>query len=298
MAKRLLSLIAACALIGAAFAYRSSRGDAGTDRGGGGEIVCAEELGPVCEAVPGALVEPAAETADRLLGARSARQAGVAGWITAGPWPDMVDASRAPRPPLFAEPRVLAGTPLVAVTRAGGVPAACGTQVSWRCLGDAAQDPSFRLAGDPSTEPAHLFVRAAAASGFVGDDDFAINDLDELPDAAGWLDSVDRSLDRAVTFGAPTLEAFLVARGSAQVFLTTGAAFDRAGALPGFASHVPSPTAVLISVIAAPRGTTVDIDRRRITDALVTAGWKAPPFPPDEGLPSPGVLFALRGRLG
>lgn len=305
MIKRLLAFVVAIAMVGGAFAFRSSREDAGRAVDGGstgevaGGIYCAAELGPVCSAVPGAIVEPATVTADRIVKARSASDAEVRAWVTAGPWADIVDAARAGKPQLFAASRPLASTTLVSVTRKGAPPAGCAAPVTWKCIGDAAQQPSFRLAGDPPSDVGHLFIRAAALGGFLATTDYAINDLDEVAGAATWLDNVDGSLDRAPSFGAGSLGAFLATRGAtAQAFLTTDAAVKAAGNLPDFEAAPPNPPAVVGAFVAVATGARAELDEARIREALTAAGWKAAAPPGDDGLPSPGVLVALRGRLG
>lgn len=314
MPSRLLAVVAAIAMIGGAFVYRygvPGGGDGGSDgtgsgNGGGvdaGAVICAAELGPdVCEAVGDDVTfEPAATTADRLVSAGSAAEAGIAVWIVPGPWSQMVDAARGTtRPALFAKPEVIASSPLVAVTKKAQPIATCAGAVTWRCLGDAAQDPAFRLAADPDTNTVGLLVRAAALGGFLGSADYASNDLDEVPDASNWLGNLDRSLDRAGSFGAGTVARFVAAPAVAQGYVTTAAAAGLATSRPELVVSAPTPAAVVGVIIARPVRATGkgDVDVDGLRKALVAAGWKAEPPPGDDGLPSPGVLVALRGRVG
>ncbi len=305
MIKRILALVVAIGMVGGAFAFRSSRNDEDAVGGGGsteevaGGIYCAAELGPVCAAVPGALVEATAVTADRITKARSTADAGVRVWVTAGPWADIVDAARTGKPQLFSPSRPLASTTLVSVTRKAASPAGCSVPLTWKCIGDAAQQPSFRLAGDPPSETGHLFIRAAALGGFLATSDYPINDLDEVAGAATWLDNVDGSLDRAPSFGAGSLGAFLATRGAtAQAFITTDVAVKSSSNLPDFDVAAPTPAAVIGAFVAVADGARADVDEDRIREALTEAGWKAAAPPAEDGLPSPGVLVALRGRLG
>ncbi len=305
MIKRLLAFVVAIAMVGGAFAIRSSRDDADGDTGGrstgeiAGGIYCAAELGPVCAAVPGAVVEPTTVTADRIAKARSAADAEVRAWVTAGPWADIVDAARVGKPQLFDASRPLASTTLVSITRKGAPPAGCVLPATWKCIGDAAQQPSFRLAGDPPSDIGHLFIRAAALGGFLATTDYPINDLDEVAGAATWLDNVDGSLDRAPSFGAGSLGAYLATRGAtAQAFLTTDAAVKASGNLPDFDVAAPTPPTTIGAFVAVATGARAELDEARIREALTAAGWKAAAPPADDGLPSPGVLVALRGRLG
>ncbi len=299
MAKRLLAVVLAVGMVVAAFAYRSSRDPqaaAGRDRAGGGAIVCAQELGPVCEAVPDAVVEPAGVTADRLIATRRG-DVDVSGWLVPGPWPAMVDEARrlAKRPALFeSKARGLAATPLVAVARKGQFPADCGVRVSWRCLGDAAQQQSaFRIGGEPAGTSSGLFLRAAALSGYFGRSDYAINDVEEQPDAQAWFDNLNLRLAAAPGFGAGSLASFVLQQGSANVFLTLKAAVAGAQVNEGFEVQTPEPPVTLAVSYTATRED-ADPDTDAVTEALKLAGWTVGPNASTKGLPSPGVLLALR----
>lgn len=305
MIARILAIVGALGMIFGAYVFRygmpgdggdgdGSNGGSGDDRAGA--VICARELGAVCDAIDGATVEPAAVTADRLVGA--AANVDVAAWITPGPWAEMVDTARGSRPPLFAGADTVASSPIVLVSRKAAPIAACASAVSWKCLGDAAQDGASRLAADPDTTPTGLFVRAAATGGFVGNADYATNDLDEVPGASDWLTNLDRTLDRAGSFGAGSLERYLAAPASAQGFLTTAAAARAAAGSPTFAVATPTPGArvdVLLSFRPDREGS---VDLEALRDALREAGWDVQSPAGDDGLPSAGVLVALRGRLG
>jgi len=303
VASRILAMIAAVGMIAGAYVYRyGAPGGDGDDAAGGGRstgaVVCASELGPVCDALPGAIVEPAAATFERLVAAGSASDAGVADWVTPGPWGEMVDAARgASRPALFAESDVVAASPIVVVTRKAQPIAACAGGVTWRCLGDAAQDPGFRLGADRSETPSGLFARAAALGGFLGTSDYATNDLDEVPDAAGWFANVNATLDRAGSFGAGSLTSFVAQQGSAQGYLTTGREAAASTSPTTFDVTAPSPAAEVQVVRARATGARDLVDEGELADALEAAGWEVQPDAGDDGLPSPGVLVALRGRV-
>lgn len=290
MLARLLASAVAVAMVAGAIAYRSGR-DGGGDSGDKGVIVCARELGRVCDAIPGAQRELASETAARLAGVASGAEAGVAAWLAPGPWAAMVDEQRR-QGPLFDRSEVLATTRLVAVIRKGQPIAACETEVTWRCLGDAAQDPAFRIAGDPPDEAYGLFVRAAALGGLLGPDYF-INDVED--EALGWLSNLDDRLAAAPRFGATSLQQFLVIPGSARAYLTSAAASDQLDARASADVATPAPVATVGATLVTVKG--VSVDRRAVTARLAAAGWEAGPVDGDDGLPSPGVLLALRELL-
>ncbi len=305
MVARILAVLAALGMVVGAFVYRygvPGGDDGGGGKGGSGEVAgaiyCALELGAVCDAVDGATVEPAATTAATLIAARSAGSAGIRGWVAPGPWAAMVDDGRmlGSKAPLFAaRTRPIATTSLVAVARKGQFPAGCAP-ATWRCIGDAAQDPGFRLGGDSLTSPTGLFSRAAALGGFFGRSDFATNDLDEQPDARPWLDNLNNRLAAAGGFGAGSLDSFVLQQGSARIYLTTAAAAKTAKLDANAQFDVVAPTEPA-SITAGFTPTASDggrIDDARVGQALRAAGWSAVgPGAKDDGLPSPGVLLAL-----
>jgi hypothetical protein len=280
-----------------AFVYRYGMpGGDGTDGGGGAggpaAVVCAEELGSACDAVPGdVVVEPAAVTAKRLIVARGPDDAEIGGWIAPGPWPAMVDAARRGKPALFGRAQPLASTTLVAVARKGQLPTGCAP-VTWKCLGDAAQDPAFRIGADPATTPIGLFTRAAALGGFFGRPDFATNDLDEQPDARSWYDNLNARLAAAAGFGAGSIERFTQVQGSARVYLTTDAAARSLRGNAQFEVVAPTATARVVTAFTPAADGGRRLDTGPVTAALTVAGWTTQGTA-DEGLPSPGVLLAL-----
>ena len=304
---RLLAVLAAIGMIAGAFVYRYGVPGGGSDGGIGGggdgdrgQLVCAAELG---EAVCGALgegndvvVEPAGETADRLIAARGAADAEIAGWLAPGPWPAMVDEERrlGSRPALFStKPTALASAPIVAVLRKEQVPAGCAAGVTWRCLGDAAQDPAFRIGGDPADTAGGLFLRAGALAAFFGDTGFATNDLDVSADAQTWYANLNARLAAAPGFGARSLESFVLQRGSAAVYLTGGAGV-RLGGNVDFSVATPTPAVTIAVTYTEAARDGRDVDLGPLRDPLRSAGWSVQPDASTQGLPSPGVLLALR----
>jgi hypothetical protein len=236
-------------------------------------------------------------TADRLIKVRSAAEADVAGWLAPGPWPAMVDdaRTRSSKSALIAKSATgLASAPLVAVIRKPSAHSACTADVTWKCLGDAAQPTTFRIGADAPTTSSGLFIRAAAVSGFFGSTNWAINDLDEQPEARGWLDNLNQRLAQAPGFGAGSLESFRLQRGSAAVYLSGGAAANSQSGNVDFDVRIPTPAVtVAVTFTPAERGAR-DVDTGPLRDPLRAAGWKVQSGAKTEGLPSPGVLLALR----
>lgn len=301
MIARLLALVAALGMVAGAFVYRyglpggdGDRTDVAATRA---PIVCASELGDdVCNALGDAVtIEPAPVTAKRLLAARNQGDARISGWLAPGPWVDMVEGGRAlaAKPSLFAlrgERVAVSSTSLVAVTRNGQVIAGCDP-TGWKCLGDAAQDPTFRLAGDALSSATGVFLRAAALGGYFGRTGYATNDLDEDVGARPWLDNLNSRLAAAPRFGAGSLRSFVLQQGSARAYLTTAAA---ARDLPGFDVRAPAPVVKIVVAFTPTLNRGRPIDAATVRKALRAAGWTdAQPKAEDEGLPSPGVLLAL-----
>ena len=309
MLARLLAVLAALGMVFGAFVYRygmpgdGGGGPGGSSGSGDGQatIYCAAELGAeVCDRVDGdgadVVVEAAGATHDRLVAPRTAADARVAGWLAPGPWPAMVDDERArtSRARLFASKgRGLAVTPLVAVARTGQVVPGCDpAAMTWRCIGDAAQGGEVRIGADPPQTSSRLFLRAAALSGFFGSADWAINDLDEQPESRSWLASLDQRFQQAAGFGAPTLDRFVLLPG-ADVFLTTGATARRVPP-SGFDVREPDPAVTVAVTYTAAASGGREIDDEPVREALEAAGWTLQPNATNQGLPSPGVLLALR----
>lgn len=299
MAARLLAALLAAAMVVGAFAARraifDSDGDGGGngnagDRGGnssrGTRAACAEELGDVC--IDADLAETAGTTADMLAGAEDAEEADVRTWLTVGPWPQMVDEARKAggQPAIFTgRGRALASSELVAVV--ARQPAACATELTWKCLGDAIV-AGTRVAAPARGSGTRLLVTAAFAGGYLGRSDYASNDLTDDPAVADWLAAVDRGIEQARGFGATSVTDFLVKRGSADVFLTTLADARTSGAFEPTISR-PTPTVYATAVM----GATGPFDADDAVNRLQLFHWVAPPARAT-GLPSPGVLLALR----
>ena len=298
MVARLLAIVGALGMIFGAYVFRYGMpgdGGDGGDNGSNGEgdragaVICASELGAdVCDAMGAATVEPAATTADRLVGARNADEANIDTWLTSGPWPAMVDEARSLRslPPLFEEQEVLATTPLVALVKKGKTPAPCATGMTWKCIGEAAQDPVNRLGIEESTRTTGLLVRAGLLVGVFGNADFGSNDF---PDAQGTLDAFSARNRDAISRGATDLQRFLISAPDVPLYLTTRAA---SVASPAVDLSVIAPTINAQATVASTDGD-ADLDREQVVEALEAAGW-VPGRGGAAGLPSPGVLLALR----
>jgi hypothetical protein len=107
------------------------------------------------------------------------------------------------------------------------------------------------------------------------------------------LDNVEARISEASAKGATDLTRFLRAAPEVSAFLTTRQA---ASSFPGIV--VPAPPSAIPATLATATGARDSgVDRGKVTKALTEAGWKAGPVAGSGGLPSPGVLLALRERL-
>lgn len=293
MGSRILAALLATAMVVGAVVVRTrfmeDDGGGGTARGGesrvGSDRVCAAELGDVCIGLD---VEAAGATADRLADAEDAAEADVRTWLAVGPWPQMVDEARTSsgKRAIFAgRGRTLASTELVAVVVRK--PAVCAGEVTWQCLGEAVM-AGARVAAPARDSGARLLATAAFAGAKLGRTDYASNDVFDDPDASNWVAAIDQGIERSRGFGATSLADFLVKRGSADVFVTT-----RADAITSAApDRMISTPAPLVRAVAA-FGAAGAVEIGDLTDRLQLFNWQAPPQPA-AGLPSPGVLLALR----
>ena len=319
MAARLLALLFAVALVAAALAYRSHA----TGNGGGGSnnprLTCATELQAVCKALAGradTTVEAAGTTADRLV--QGGDDPGVDGWITVGPWAQMVDEARQRngKPTLFAAPSTVARSPVALVVwpdRRAALEAKCEGPVTWKCLGVVAKGGTWAASGgpaawgpvkvgvdDPHSSGVGLSAIAAGTVAVVGRPDVSSTDLD-TDTFRDWLSG----LAHAVPTGDPALERMLAA-GPSVLDLDLSVKAVAARLVDSSASRTkpvlvyPAPMTAAAVELSARRagagggrvGRLVD---GRGADALRSAGWEAPGASDAGGpLPSAGVLDALR----
>ena len=335
MVKRVLALVAAVAMVAGAYAFRSGASDGdGITLAGGGEpadvlrLHCATELAGACELLEAAdervevVVSAPGRSADALL--RGDLAADV--WLAPQPWVEIVRLLDEGGPErLRASSGVLARSPLVLGAFGDDDLAGCGGDpVGWRCLGDAAAGLRPGIQGLDDTEG--LFTLAQAGTAFFGREGYATNDFEVPPPDGGppfvdWAGALRRAVPRS-TFGTP-LETMLSTSTATYDF----AASIEAVSVPAIRGTrqegslrvlYPAPMAVVHVVAAAVAGgderasaELVDLlggaDGR---SALARAGWRvdgeevAPGLAPEvelgpeDGLPEPGVLAALRDRLG
>ncbi|HEX2029651.1 MAG TPA: hypothetical protein VHF25_16840 [Nitriliruptorales bacterium] len=309
-------------------------GDGGRGAEGPLRLTCAAELATACQALADGredlqvTVEEAGHTADRLAAA-SAADVTDDGWMVPAPWPQLVEEARgrAGSPPLLDHTGpVLARTPLVVAVwsdRSEVLATSCQPDVGWRCIGEMAGRPWSEVGGqeawgpvkpvvpDPVTTTVGLFTLGQATATYHGRADLSRADLDD-DGYRDWLGSLagglvhppDPSLQAMLPFGRARFDLVATTEASAQPLV------ERAARAEGLVLLDFEPVATADVVLATRR------DDRRATmladlvggsdglAALAGAGWRLagdgpaatprPGLPDGNGLPSPGVLEALR----
>jgi hypothetical protein len=334
--KRVLALVAAVAMVAGAYAVRGGGfgglgDDDGTATAGGGpaevlRLLCAAELAAVCELVAEAderiEVEQQApgDTADALV---QGEEVPADVWLTPRPWVGIVD-ELGDRENLGEATDVLARSPLVLAAFDRTLPDCGGDPVGWRCIGDAAGRLRPGIQELDDTEG--LFTLGQAGTSFLGTEDYPSNDFESPPEGGGptfaeWaatlLDAVPRG-----TFGTPVANMLRIGDATYDFAATIEAV--AVSAIRGTRQEgslqvtYPSPMAT-VDVVAVPVAGGEEAAQAELLDllvgedgrqALAQAGWRvegealAPGLDPDvqlapeDGLPEPGVLAALRDRLG
>jgi hypothetical protein len=309
--RRLLAVVAAAAMVAGSIAIRSRLDRREEDRTNPLRVVCAEELGTVCDALrrtsAQVTVEPAPRTADRLARAENPE---VDGWLAPAPWPQIVDGRRRQGAllPLFGDVTApLARSPLVIVmSRAVGDRCATG----WKCLGEvAARNQAKPGHPDPGDNGfGALLVGQAAAAYFGRVADLSTIDLDD-PGFAAWFRAIERATPPLISGGSPLNE----------MLGTNFAVYDAVGTIEAEAAPMvaapavrdrvvllyPEPMATVDVVLAGSGSRLREVaGGEAVRKALADAGWRldaratqsGPPLPPTNNLPSPGFLDALRAR--
>lgn len=275
--------------------------------------------------------EAAAVTAGRLLsadtGAAAARD--LDGWLVTAPWPAIVaeGRGRAGLDALVKAGSVLARSPVVLAVwpeRSAVLSRHCRTEgVSWRCLGDNAGRSWADLGGPPTwgpLKPGHaspttatgLSVVGAATAAYFDRTDVSRADLDD-DGYRDWLTRLERSIPSRSA--SPLEDMLLAGPGAFDVVATleadAGPLLARSARAEPPQLQYPAPVAtadvVLASVGSSRRAAQLVgvVTGRSGRAALAGAGWRvegqrrAPgiggtPLPSASGLPSPGVLQALR----
>lgn len=337
--RRALAILAAALMIGGAIAIRSTvfggDGDGGDGGGGGGDdgrpalLVCATDLEDACREIAEqsdgeveVTIETAGETAERLTAAQSAGDAGIDGWLTLSPWPQIVEdaRARANAPQLLGDPSApVARSPIVLAVRADRAaaltPRCPDRALGWTCLGDAAGKAwtdvggeetwgTVKLAHEDATGSASgALIVAQAAGHFLATPEVPVTGISridwESSDAfAAWFQRLERAVPRNgfdPPAGSPFAQ-FLQGRfveydAVAALEAEVAPALARASGLGDSVTVVyPDPVGTADVVFAAIAGEDADdlVDRVTGADArraLAAAGWRVDGEDPAPGVP-------------
>lgn len=304
--RRLLAVVAATAMVAGSIAIRSRLDRREEDRTNPLRVVCAAELGSVCDALrrtsAQVTVEPAPATADRL-GREETPE--IDGWLVPAPWPQIVDGRRRGLPPLFTDvSQPLARSPLV-IVMSRAVADRC--PLGWKCLGEAVPRNQARPGHpDPRDNGLGALIAGQAAASYFGRTvDLSTTDLED-PNFATWFRALQRATPPLIS-GSSLLNEMLG---------TNFAVYDAVGTIEAEAASTLAASAVrdrtmllypepmaTVDVVLAGSGTRLRevAGGDTIRKALADAGWRVdgrgtPPVPPTNGLPSPGFIDALRSR--
>lgn len=333
--RRALAFVVAAGMIAGSLLLRDRLDDSSVRKRTVVRLVCATELAAACQELDGSdaprvdtSVEPAARTAERL---SRPGEVDLDGWLVTPPWPDVVDQARerAGLVKLFAAVGApVARSPLVLVvqsSREAALRASCAGTIGWKCVGVAAPQRWDAIGGDalwgpvkpwhpdPREDAVGLLVVGQATAAYFGGTGVSTFDLD---DGAyfDWLSG----LERAVRGTDGSVATMLTAPAQVDIVGTTEA--DAGPQIAGAAVTqkpvvlYPRPVATADVVLAPIAGSRVSGTLRGLVDgrgrrALATAGWRVEgedlaagldasvALPAGNGLPSPGLLDALRTRL-
>ncbi len=315
---RLLAVLAAVVLVGAAFALRGALGDddespsAGKGNGRDDDeepfrVACDDDLGAACEVLAARIgndAEVEVETASQPFARLSAGEIAYDAWFTLDPWPAMVATTgQAGREVAVTSPVEVASARL-AVIVAPDATECDETPTNWRCLLEPA-NPSVGIA-EPGTASGGLML-AAAVAGLQGNTGFGIGDVTdevgtEIEDFLGLLAFPRRASvadQAALMISSGNFSALVAPQARAQA--TANSAQGRQRDLAVVALE-PAVTIGVTLVGIGPRGPdALDALRGTVTDqtvveALAREGWTGPAGP-TTGLPAPDVIFALQKEL-
>jgi len=330
--KRILALVAALAMIGAAALIRQRVIDG--DSGGGGtlRLRCATELAGVCDRLAkedGSIkvsVADDGETADAL--STKGATAEFDAWLAVGPWADIVADNRRQAgittPALAVPSRVLARSPVTFVgpeDRMAALSSHCGGPVTWSCIGDASGRPWTELGGQPTWG----LMRPGLAppdtgAGLVALDQAVATQSETTDWATADLEQWSSWLAQLVTPAQQSADPFTKMRVqpgwasiTAPLERQSGPGTGEGDRRVSYTLLYPEPVVTADVTLVPSTGRKVDelLDRvgsDRLAAALAQAGWRVvgqpnqkgvgggPTLPPTSNLASAGALQALRNE--
>jgi hypothetical protein len=311
LAKRLVAVAVALALVAGGIALRHRRHGSSTTTAATIGVVCATELAAVCDAIAAepttrgrvtTTVEAAGATYDRLTKTGAVAPAA---WIVTAPWPAMVDDTRqrAGAPALFTASAPVASSKLGlvgAAARLAVVQKSCGTDPGWKCLGLANGGAWTAIGGEllwrdvalrhrPVDAASGLSTFASAVAGWLGRTDFTQNDLDD-PALRAWATRVETFVGSDPA-ASPIEQLRLIPVDLVATVVAEVRPDDATSR--GLAVAYPSPM-TRVDVVLARSTSDGRLDRVASTAVanLRATGWTAP-APDPSGLPGTATMVAL-----
>ncbi len=332
--RRVAAIAAAVAMVAGAWAVRDAieggTGEAGT---GGGSVpeqlrlTCATELEAVCRQLTRSTtglsveVEDPGITAERLAALEARADPGFDVWLADGPWAQMVTDDRAfadQAGDVLGEPSpVIARSPVVIALQAdqrSALESSCGATITWQCIGE--QAGSLRVGLSTPDRGDGLIPLANATAGHFGTTRYSALDFEE-PGFTQWFDQLTGLSRRTVQGRRSALATAVTQAGSFNVVGTLEAeAIALLRDREDWNAIYPEPMSTADVQLIPRAGLDSDAVLDRLVPptakALAASGWRsgstegagslpagapagAPAdLPPDPGLPSAGVLNALR----
>jgi hypothetical protein len=260
-------------------------------------IACVTELEAQCRALSNVTVrvEDASVTARAL----AAGTAGIDGWVTFDPWPEITDLL-AQRDAVGDSIRIVRSPLTIATVQEREVAFGCR---SWRCIGDASGQPwtdhggrpewgTVKVGLPPSTSGTGLLLFGNAVSGFFGRADIATNDFTVDPDFPVWRAKLSSA------FTPAPFTRFLQQFPAAFSFVGVTDAERSTAVRAGVGALVPDPAAFAVVVLAPVNGGRVSGLTGDLRKKLAAVGWSIDAVDQPSGLPNAGVLLALSGLAG
>jgi hypothetical protein len=296
IAKRVLAVLAAAALIVAAILIRNGIDDDSTDAGapstGRPRVVCSTEFESVCESLDSKKYDISIDAAGDTLDALAKKDADPPdAWVTLDPFPSMVDVARrqANEDPFTATTTVIAQTDPALATIDELMPSAtavCKDKTAWACLGAAANKSWTDLGGsaggrvlvgvaNPAKEASGLLTFANAVLGYFN---ATAVDTSSFHDAGyrSWLRTLSNgAVIVAIGGGTSPLSTMLIRKTKVNVAATSGAELAAAGAqakvsLLPLTNGLPE-----LAVVARYSSRGAELNAA-IATALAAGGWGQP----------------------
>lgn len=311
MGTRIAAVVLAVAMVVGALAIRN-QSDEGSSGGSGGTVrlVCASGLDTACtDAADKAgspvdlVIEPPGQTAARLRALADGADPELDAWVAPSYWPQLVDAARVGKKPIFADNQQ-AATGRVALViwkdRAEVLSKACGLTLA--CLADAVSAGSWEKVGgqsawgrikvavdDPTNTGIGLATLGALAMSSFGNESFGRLEIEQNANyqrrRASFAASATNADLATMLAAGPGLADAVIAFEPDVARIRSAARFrDTSVVYPANVSRVP------VTLATTKTGGAGVLLLTELKEALLAAGWSSDN---KVSFPDPGVMAAL-----